>query len=106
MTFAEYLDAIARNRDISHIEEHSNGRYSCHFIFGFCEDDEDYEEPTGFKNDYILDGSDGDDAPTFIDTAQQIEFATPESGIYVVDREGNRLRLVFFEASAIPNPSE
>ena len=107
MTFKEYLDAITLDT-IFCIEERFNGRLiSTHLIFGFNEDDGDTAfEKDGIsietKNDYVLFGADEYGIPTFIDTAQQIEFV--EKSIHVTDREDNRICLTFFKAQPIPHP--
>ena len=107
MTFKEYLDAITLDT-IFCIEEHYNGRLiSTHMVFGFNEDDGDTAfEKDGIiietKDDYVLFGVDGYETPTFIDTAQEIEFV--EKSIRVTDRKGNRICLTFFKAQPIPHP--
>ena len=113
MTFKEYLIAIQLKNDILCIKEHCNGRLiDTHLVFGFKEDD---GEDTTFKkggvvietkDDYVLYGADGYGTPTYIDTAQQIELKSEDSGVYVVDQYGNKLRLIFFTSSIIPHPAQ
>lgn len=101
MTFKEYIDGIQNK--IHSIDEHCNGRFICtHLSFGFNQDDSDDADPQR-KDDYILLGADGNDTPTYIDSAQQIELK--DNGICVTDRDDNRIELTFFAATIIPHPT-
>lgn len=103
MTFKQYLAAIQANNEIYSIQEFCNGRFiGTHLTFGYTDvDDTEMVE----SEDYILYGPDVDTTPTFIDSNQQIELKPNDPMVYVTDRAGNHLCLIFYKSEIIAHPT-
>jgi hypothetical protein len=114
MTFKEYLDSIQKTNQISLIEEWCNGKLIVtHTSFGFQEPISDEDAifivngiEINTKDDYALYGNNYENVPTFIDAHQTVKVNPEKEGIFVTDRDGNKINLVFFFASPFPHPKE